>query len=265
MAYILVKTYSETLHTKTDIRVILPTPLAGKPVGEYYSTQKRFPVLYLLHGTYGDGADYTRFSRIESYAQEYHVAVVMMDTDNGCYRNTPRGGPAYYKYVTEELPQMMQWMFPISAKREENFICGLSMGGSGTFKIGLTRPEQFGYVACMSANFSGWQSKAIADDSVWSLAFEPGENLAGTDDDLYHIVEKAVKDGIDIPKLYICCGQQDFLYKSNVDFVAHLNKLGVQHTYHEQPGIHNWDFWDDELRRILAWLPIKRRDEENWF
>ena len=48
-------------------------------------------------------------------------------------------------------------------------------------------------------------------------------------------------------------------------FEKHLQALGLRHTYHEQPGIHNWDFWDDELRRILAWLPIQRRDSNNWF
>ena len=114
MAFIQLKTYSETLRTKTSIQVILPTPLAGDTNGSFYDSGKKYPTLYLLHGTYGDEADYTRFSRIESYAQEYYVAVVMMSTANGCYRDMPRGGPAYYKYVTEELPKMMEWMFPLS-------------------------------------------------------------------------------------------------------------------------------------------------------
>lgn len=265
MAYIHLLTYSECLHTKTDIRVILPTPLAGESVGNYYGEDRRFPVLYLLHGTYGTGGDYTRFSRIESYAQDYNVAVVMMDTGNGCYRDTPRGGPAYYQYVTEELPQMMQWMFPISAKREENFICGLSMGGTGAFKIGFSCPEKFGWIACMSANFSGWQSKADADDSVWSSAFLPGENLTNTYDDLYDLARKAVNSAVELPNLYICCGQQDFLFESNEAFRKHLENLGVRHTYHVQPGSHNWDFWDDELRRILAWLPIECRKSKSMF
>ena len=83
MAFIQLKTYSETLRTKTSIQVILPTPLAGETNGNFYDSDRKFPTLYLLHGTYGDEGDYTRFSRIESYAQEYYVAVVMMSTANG--------------------------------------------------------------------------------------------------------------------------------------------------------------------------------------
>lgn len=269
MALIHLKTYSAMLRTKTNITVILPTPLAGEAKDAClasYNATRRFPVLYLLHGTYGDEEDYIRFSRIESYAQEYYVAVVMMATENGCYRNMPRGGAEYYDYVTEELPKMMQWMFPISAKREENFLCGLSMGGSGAFKIGMTRPDLFSHVACMSANFDGWQAMAAdVSDSPWSLAFPEGSQLSGTDDDLYHVAQKAVESGAQLPELYVCIGRQDFLYQANIDFKAHMDRIGLKHLYHEQPGIHNWDFWDDELRRILAWLPIERRDSKNWF
>lgn len=265
MAFIELKTYSEALRTKTSINVILPTPLAGESNGSWYKTSNKFPVLYLLHGTYGDEADYTRFSRIESYAQDYYVAIVMMSTGNGCYRNMPRGGPAYYDYVTKELPEMMQWMFPISAKREENFLCGLSMGGTGTFKLGMTRPDLYGNIACMSANFAGWQDRASTDDSVWSMAFTAGEQLENTDEDMFYLAEKAVESGDKLPELYVCCGTEDFLYKSNVDFKNHMDKIGMKYTYHEQPGIHNWDFWDDELRRILNWLPIQRRTGSNWF
>ncbi len=268
MAFIELKTYSATLHTKTGINVILPTPLAGE-VREScfgcYNTPRKFPVLYLLHGTYGDEADYTRFSRIESYAQEYYVAVVMMSTENGCYRDMPRGGPEYEQYVTRELPKMMQWMFPISDRREENFLCGLSMGGTGAFKLGMKHPELYGHVACMSSNFDGWQDCADNGDTVWSMAFAQGERLKGTGEDMYHLAEQAVKSGVTLPELYVCVGKEDFLYQSNIDFKKHMDTIGMRYVYHEQPGIHNWDFWDDELRRILAWLPIERREGKNWF
>ena len=40
-------------------------------------------------------------------------------------------------------------------------------------------------------------------------------------------------------------------------FKKHLDKIGMRYTYHEQPGVHDWDFWDDEIKRILDWLPLK--------
>lgn len=268
MALVEIQTYAQTLETKTNIRVILPTPLAGESsesVQAAYSSKRKYPALYLLHGTYGTGSDYTRFSRIESYAQDYFVAVVMMDTQNGCYRDMPRGGPKYIKYVTEELPQMMEWMFPISSKREDRFLCGLSMGGTGCFKLGMLRPDLYGNIACMSSNFGGWQQQALSDNTPWSMAFEPGENLSGTDEDMFWLAEQAAKNKEALPEIYTCVGEQDFLYEGNQKFEEHLNRLGIKHTYHTQPGIHNWDFWDDELRRILAWLPIEKREGKNWF
>jgi len=42
-----------------------------------------------------------------------------------------------------------------------------------------------------------------------------------------------------------------------VKFKKHLDKIGMRYTYHEQPGVHDWDFWDDEIKRILDWLPLK--------
>lgn len=77
---------------------------------------------------------------------------------------------------------------------------------------------------------------------------------------------QAAQSGKELPALYFCVGQEDGFHQENLEFMAHLDKLGIRHTDHEQPGIHNWDFWDDELRRILQWLPVERRDpDRRWF
>lgn len=269
MAFIQLKVYSAALHATTDIQVILPTPLvrrAGENGFDCYDTPRKFPVLYLLHGTYGDESDFMRFSRIESYAQEYYLAVVMMDVNNSCYRNMPRTGPEYWNFITDELPKMMRWMLPISDNPSETFLCGLSMGGNGAFKIGMTFPNRYGAVACMSSKCSGWQIAADRDDTVWSLAYPQGTDLTDTEEDMFYLAAQAAQSGKELPALYFCVGQEDGFHQENLEFMAHLDKLGIRHTYHEQPGIHNWDFWDDELRRILQWLPIERRDpDRRWF
>jgi len=271
MAFIQLKTFSKALKTKTDIQIILPTPLTGGAMkkvikGEfenkelkeldYYSSSHKCPVLYLLHGTFGDDGDWMRFSRIESYAQNYNIAVVMPDGENSCYRNMGRGGPAYYEYLTEELPEMMKWMFPISDKREDTFIAGLSMGGSGAFSVGMSRPDLYGYVASLSGGFDMELNK---EGDVWSMAFEPGEIIKNTKEDHRWLAKKIIDDKIDYPEFYMCCGTEDFIYKNNVEFKKYLDEIGFENKYHEQPGVHNWDFWDDEIQRVLEWLPIERR------
>ncbi|MGI6005724.1 MAG: alpha/beta hydrolase [Christensenellales bacterium] len=277
MAFLQLKTFSRALRQKTDVQVILPTPLTSEIMDgamaaqferspgsvskglDYYSDALKCPVLYLLHGTYGDDGDWMRFSRIESYAQNYNVAVVMPDAQNSCYRNMPRGGPAYYTYFTEELPKMIKWMFPVSDRREDTFIAGLSMGGSGAFKLGMSKPEMYGYVASLSGGFNNLMERAASNDSVWSMAFKPGEKTKGTIDDPFWLASHLVEKKIDYPKFYMCCGTEDFVYPSNLEMKKHLDDIGFNYVYHQQPGAHNWDFWDDEIQRILKWLPIERR------
>ena len=268
MALLELKTFSKALRTKTNVSIILPTPLTSEVMGtamggsnkqefKYYDNSLCVPVLYLYHGTYGDEADWIRFSRIESYAQEYNIAVVMPNAQNSCFRNMPRGGPQYYEYLTDELPRMIQWMFPVSRKREDTFVAGLSMGGYGSFYIGMSKPEMFSHVACMSGAYRGFTSRG--SDSVWALAFTEGEDLTDTDEDCYYLSNKLIESNTVHPNLYLCCGTEDFIYSESLRFKKHLDDIGFSHTYHEQKGIHNWDFWDDEIKRILEWLPISKR------
>ena len=84
------------------------------------------------------------------------------------------------------------------------------------------------------------------------------EKLLGTIEDPYWQAEQIAKQKIDHPKLYLCCGTEDNIcYDSNRQFHAHLQQIGFDHTYHEQPGGHDWDFWDSEIQQILNWLPLK--------
>lgn len=70
------------------------------------------------------------------------------------------------------------------------------------------------------------------------------------------MLKKAAENKIDLPKLYVCCGTEDFAYPGSRDFGALGKELGVDMTYVEGPGVHNWDFWDPYIRKILDWLPL---------
>ena len=178
MATMTLKFFSPALQTKTNINILIPTPestLSGhQETFEECAKTGPFPVLYLLHGTFGDEGDWTRFSRIEDYARKYNIIVVMPNCENSCYRNTP-AAKNYYTYVTEELPQLISWMLPASTKREDTYIAGLSMGGSGAFMLGMSRPDLYGYVACLSGGFGNSGIRQREKGSPWAWAFEPGE------------------------------------------------------------------------------------------
>ncbi len=267
MASISLKIYSAALKTRTNVNVFMPSLLPDQngfakrehDFSEYYDTHGNFPVLYLLHGTYGDEGDWQRFSRIEDYARNHNLAVVMPYGENACYRNT-KSGKDYETYITQELPKLIRWMFPVSKKREDTFIGGLSMGGTGAVRLGLTYPEIYGYTIGLSTAFETMEENVRNNEfSVWSHAFEDAEYGKGSMDDLYYLAERAMKaPESERTKLYLGIGTEDFLYEENCRYHEYLNSIGYDHVFSTSPGIHNFDFWDPEIRKTMEWLPLEK-------
>ena len=118
---------SAVLRRNTSITVILPTPEE-----ESAPIQKDMKVLYLLHGLHGDETSWMRYTSIERYASESVIAVVMPGVGNSFYQDMAHG-ERFYTYMTEELPKFIEGLFPVSRKREDTYIAGLSMGGYGAW------------------------------------------------------------------------------------------------------------------------------------
>ena len=57
------------------------------------------------------------------------------------------------------------------------------------------------------------------------------------------------------------CGLQDSLLDTNRTFKAFLEEKGVTLTYEETEGTHSWDFWNDQIQKVLAWLPLDEAKE----
>ena len=266
MASIQLKIYSAALKTRTNVNVFLPSLLPDQngatkrehDFTTYYETHKDFPVLYLLHGTFGDEGDWQRFTRIEDYARNHNLAVVMPYGENSFYRDTD-AGKDYETYITQELPQVIQWMFPVSKKREDTFIGGLSMGGTGAVRLGLAHPEIYGYTIGLSAvtdPIENWIDKE--EFTVWSHAFVNSEHGQGSADDLYDLADKAMKSEKVRTKLYLAVGTGDFLYEGNCKYHEYLEKIGYEHVFSTGEGIHNFDFWDPQIRKAIhEWLPLQ--------
>lgn len=268
MALIQMRTFSKALMKKTNVVVILPTPTVAESQfgtgGEYYKQGSKCKVLYAFHGTFGDSMDYLRFSRIESYAQTYKIAIVLPEIDNSCF-NDIMDGPKYKEYITEELPQIINWTFPVSNRPEDRYICGISMSGMGAVKLAMEYPELYSVAVSLSGAFDIFKDVENDRHNIWSFAYPP-EPLTGTDYDPYYVAEQCVKKGKKLPKLYICVGTEDPYYPHTERFKKHLERLGVEFTYHEQPGGHDWNVWDDEIKRMLEWLPDSDKflfDEED--
>lgn len=260
MALLEVSIYSEVLALHTHVKVILPTPLNGPKMAEipYYDKNMRYQTLYLLHGATANETIWTRFTNIEWWAQEHCLAVVMPAANNSFYCNMAHGAD-YLKFYTEELPVMMEGLFPLSGKREDRFIAGNSMGGYGALRIALEKPEYFSHCCSMSAalDFEGMLSGKEPCPGLSENAFGGKEQFFGSDNDLLAIFVKRVKEGKKLPRFYACCGTEDSLLHVNREFAETLKSMKADICYREKPGNHNWIYWNEAIQDVISWLPLK--------
>jgi S-formylglutathione hydrolase FrmB len=212
--------------------------------------------LWLLHGLSDDHTIWQRRTSIERYAAAYRLAVVMPAVDRSFYADMEHGN-RYWTFLSEELPELMRQYFPLSARRQDNFAAGLSMGGYGAFKLALNQPERFAAAASLSG--------ALDITGIWTsterkaiLRLISDKSPKGTPNDLLHAATKLVRSRKPRPRLYQWCGTEDFLYADNQRFRDHACKAGLEVDYSEGPGGHTWDRWDEQIQKVLGWMRAEK-------
>jgi len=253
MALIELTFKSNALDLAMQVNILMP---------DQRGSNEAFKVLYLLHGYQGNQSDWMRYSSLERYLFEHRLMVVMPGVHNSYYTDMAQG-LNYFTYVSIELPQFIESMFPVSKQREETFVAGLSMGGYGALKIGLTYPNRFSKVASLSGavDFASIISRAKGTQREKFFKGIFGEQ---PHKDMTHDLEFLVKQNLiakeKMPQMYIACGTEDFLFDENQKFHSILNALNVNHTYVTSEGSHNWLFWDTYIEKVLNWLKSNDKD-----
>lgn len=266
MALMELEINSKCLTRLSELYVIIPEAGEGR-----WNDEGKYPVLWLLHGATDDYTMWQRFSSIERYANKAGIAVVMPNADISFYTNTDGG--RYFDFVTQELPEILKNMVPISTRREDNFIAGMSMGGFGTMKIGFTLPEKYAAMGIFSShNFiDAMPDLTPEDDRDWPLN-KVRELVFGTynlhevyntEHDMAYLARKASESDKPLPKIFGCCGTADGTIIKQREFFKMLKSLKRPYdaTLYENCGFHDFDFWDKWLPIFLQWLP--RGEETN--
>jgi len=257
MAHISAMIFPSSLGFRTRVEVIIPQEPERKGTRIPPPRPKPDKILYLLHGLSDDATAWGRNSRIESYAEDRGYIVVMPEVHRSFYSDM-RHGSKYFTYVTEELPKICEELFNFKHERSKTFVAGLSMGGYGAVKCGLSRPDF--YEAC--AGFSGALNPEVilmSEEAKEGGIYDPIEAKAILDTEkpwpdntnLFKLSEKMSK----LPKekqcrVLITCGDEDFLIDSNRDFDKHMKALEAslsEYKYKEWPGVHDWKFWEECL------------------
>lgn len=264
MAIIEVNFISKCLMRTVTFNAIIPVDKFGPQTEN--AEQKPLKTLYLLHGIFGNYTDWVNGTRIQAWAEANDLAVIMPSGENRFYLDDEKSGELYGEFIGKELVEFTRKLFPLSDKREDTFIAGLSMGGYGAIRNGLKYAENFGCVIGLSAALvhDTWKD---ADNSApiftfrrnyYEAIFGEYDKVKGSDKDPKALLLKLKEKGRPVPKMYLCCGTEDDLVTVNRDFRDFLNENGVDLTYVEGPGKHDWVFWDTYIKKVLDWLPLNR-------
>lgn len=259
MAHFTCNFISYTLRRAVNINVILPSMTCGEAEknGASHKVKAKYPVLYLLHGYGNDNSTWERYTSIERYAEERQIAVVTFSGENNFYLELSQFSeikgqerlfaPDYRAFIQKELPEFVTSVFPISNKRADKFIAGLSMGGFGAMCNGFSKPEAY----CAVGAFSPLPTLCTSDYGNFSLL-----SSAQSKNEPYLLIEKAVKKGKKVPAFYYSYGNKDFLLDKQVWFKKALDELGIAYHFNNSEDLgHEWAFWDQEVRNFLDWIP----------
>lgn len=263
MALIHVNFFSEALGMCASCDVILPQR-ATRQIGMAAAARgDKHPVLWLLHGASDDQTIWQRRTSIERYTAPLGLAVVMPAVSLSSYADMAHGGK-YYTYIAKELPEIMRSMFPLSEKREDNFIAGLSMGGAGCMKIGLANPENYAAIGCFSAGAVNRGGQKLTPEREARMIMTYGttdrDALKGTVEDVFGSVQKILDENLPRPRIFHSIGTDDFILESaheTRDFFQSLHGNPFDYHYEEHPGAHTWEYWDEHIQDFLKFIDLK--------
>ncbi len=248
---------SASLGRAMKYRIFLP---AG-----YERSVRRYPVLYLLHGLTGAYSDWESRTHLAQYAQSLQLIIVMPDAGDSWYTNSVTVPEDKFEdYIANDLIWEIDQHYRTIASRHGRAIAGLSMGGYGALKLGLKYPGLFAFAASFSGALDVARNPGFAAVQRGSYQeeiakiFGPADSAVRKQNDVFALAQTA--DPSRLPFLYFDCGAEDPFANINREFAALLQQRKIAHEYRDLPGTHNWQYWDQQLPRMLrvmaAHIPI---------
>ena len=257
----------QTVHQgKVLEQLTMPSEILGKPVNfavylppDYDISTRLYPVVYLLHGYTDNESGWIQFGEVQMAADRAIAAreippmiIVMPNGGVSWYINNFDGSVRWEDMFIQEFIPFIDREYRTRAKREFRGISGLSMGGHGSLILSLHNPDKF--VACAALSAAVWtdeEVRAMPADSrgglFSSLFGTTKEKTLLTDhykaNSPMHLAATLPKAEIEKVRLYIDCGDDDFLYKGNASLHILLRDRQIRHEYRVRNGGHTWIYW----------------------
>ncbi|HEY1021001.1 MAG TPA: alpha/beta hydrolase-fold protein [Flavisolibacter sp.] len=237
---------------------------------DYETSQRSYPVLYLLHGGGDDQTGWVQFGEVQNITDKAvregkatAMIIVMPDANTGRrgYFNDVKGDWRYEDFFFEELIPHIEKTYRTKNEKRYRAVSGLSMGGGGSFMYALHRPDLFAAAAPLSAStgpLSLEDTKAFfkrtnqtPSDTAISKYYNRHSALA-----LINNMPDSSKKAV---RWYIDCGDDDFLYEGNSLVHIAMKKKEIPHEFRIRDGAHNWTYWREALPDVLSFVSMSFR------
>jgi len=240
------------LHRSVNYNVLLPNG--------FESGNKRYPVIYMLHGIGGDEESWLKLGGFSDLVDSLtrtglidEYIYIMPDAGNSYYLNNYDGSNMYMDFFIKELVPVVDSLFPTMDLAENRALMGLSMGGFGAIILAVENPQYIGSVMAFSA--------AVRTDSMFiDIPQAKYENYFGTvfgpglegenrltrhwkENSPYSLMDTLLAQELSQIQWYLDCGFSDPLLPASKAFHNLLLAYNIPHSYLERPGNHNWEYW----------------------
>jgi enterochelin esterase-like enzyme len=233
---------------------------------DYETSQRSYPVLYLLHGSGDDQTGWVQFGEVLHIADKAikegkatPMIIVMPDANTGQrgYFNDIKGKWRYEDFFFEEFIPYVEKQFRIKGDKRYRAVSGLSMGGGGTLMYALHHPEMFSSACPLSASVGSNSLEAMREN----FKQRGVTDISDTEIDAYFnkynalaLIENLPDSLKNAVRWFIDCGDDDFLYEGNSLLHIAMKKKNIPHEFRIRDGAHTWTYWRASLPEVLGFI-----------
>lgn len=223
---------------------------------DYETSNRSYPVLYLLHGYSDDETGWIQFGEANSIADrgvangDFPPCIIIMpDGKVTWYINSADGKDRWEDMFIEELIPFVEKEYRIRPKKEFRAIAGLSMGGNGALLLAMHHTNLFSSCVAMSAG-TFTDDEIIGNDQydqyfqdIYGKKPANGVSEHWKANSPLYLLDSVDKEKLKSVRFYIDCGDDDFLYKGNSALHVRMRDLEIPHEYRVRNGGHEWSYW----------------------
>jgi len=254
--------HSDILKMDRNYSIYLPS--------DYETSERTYPVLYLLHGAGDDHTGWIQAGEVLHIANKAinegtatPMIIVMPDASGELkgYLNRPEKNWNYEDFFFQEFIPFIEKTYRIKAKKRFRAVAGLSMGGGGTFYYALHHPELFSSACPLSASCGpvSPDGPGVFRKSKDGKGKEPTKEEKQKSYEkrsVYYMVNNMPEEQKKAVRWYIDCGDDDFLYEGNSMVHIAMRKNGIPHQYRVREGAHTWKYWRSALPEVLKYITV---------